>query len=372
MTNKFYRTQSPKGIFESGVDRPGQGMDFWLIAAAATLLLIGLAAIHSIDVARPGASYMVKQVLFAAIGMIVFLTCSLSTPKSLERLAPLLYGLNIVSLMSIFILGTRRKGATRWIDFGPIQFQPSEVAKVILIITLAVYFSRRWSDTKSLSTYLGSLFHVAPVIALVLLQPHFAGSMSLVMIWLSMSLIAGINWKYVAITAAIIGGTVGLSMKLRIMPPYMLSRIEAALHPDPKGNAYQQERAKIAFGVGGATGVGYLKGEQKAGRYIPEQQNDFIFTVIGEEFGMIGAGIVVAVFGFFFYRIWLVGFRASDPVGQLLSGGVLAVLGFHTIVNLGMNVGILPVAGLWLPFMSYGGTALWMCMACVGLMASVR
>jgi rod shape determining protein RodA len=124
--------------------------------------------------------------------------------------------------------------------------------------------------------------------------------------------------------------------------------------------------------VGGLAGTGFLKGEQKEGRFIPEQHNDFIFTVVGEEGGLIGATIVLAAFGFFFWRVWLILIRAPDPFYKMVAGGIFAALFFHTFVNLAMLLKLLPVVGLWLPFMSYGGTALWLCLSCVGLLIGIR
>lgn len=364
-----------KGAFASSVDRPGRGTDFGLILAAAVLLLFGLLCMHSIDMGRTGTNYLVRQLVWAAIGTVVFLVCAAVRPATLQRLSKVLYVAMLGSLAAVLVFGDTKKGSTRWIDLGPIQFQPSEVAKVLLIVTLATYFVKRAGEEKSLRTYLGSLAHVLPPIGLVLLQPHLAGAMSLIMIWLAVSLYAGVPGRFIAVTALAITGLLAFAWYTPgVMPSYMKDRVLGKFGPtaNVKDNAYQQDRAKIALGVGGVTGLGYGRGEQKAARYIPEQQNDFVFTVVGEELGLVGGLLLIGAFGFFFFRVWLVGYRASDPFGQLLSAGVLAVLGFHTLVNLGMNIGITPVAGLWLPFVSYGGTALWMCMACVGLLANVK
>ncbi|MBS1723264.1 MAG: rod shape-determining protein RodA [Armatimonadetes bacterium] len=362
-----------KGAFASSVHRPGRGIDLWLLASAGILLLTGLLAIYSIDFSRHGSNFMIKQVMWAAIGVPVFVICATTSQRTFTKLAPWLYTFSVLSLVAVLLVGKNTKGATRWIDFGPIQFQPSEFAKVILIITLSAFYAKHWEQTKEFRTYVLSLVHIAPIVGLVLLQPHLAGAMSLVFIWVAISLYAGVPWKYAAITLAIVGSLATAAwFTPGVVPNYMRERVIAKIKPDAKDNGYQQERARIAFAVGGVTGVGYLKGGQKAARYIPEQQNDFIFTVVGEEGGLIGGSLVLLAFGFFFYRLWLVGYQATEPFGQMMSGGVLAILGFHTIVNLGMNVGILPVAGLWLPFVSYGGTALWMCMACVGLLTGVK
>ena len=366
-------TPDAKGAFASSVHRPGGGLDWWLLGSAAVLLFLGLAAIHSIDISRTTAPFMFKQLLWAFIGVGALVVCASITQRAWMRWAPVLYTLSVASLLAVLLIGKNTKGATRWIEVGPLQFQPSEMAKVLLIITLATYFTKRQAEVKDFKTFFGSLLHVAPVAGLVLMQPHLAGCLSLIMIWLAISLYAGVPWKFVLGTGVAVACLCSVALFTPgVLPPYMQGRVYALTHPDPKKNTYQQDRAKIAFGVGGLTGVGYGHGEQKAARNIPEQQNDFIFTVIGEEGGLVGAGLTLAAFVFFFFRVWLVGYRSVEPFGQMLSAGVLAVLGFHTIINLGMNVGILPVAGLWLPFISYGGTALWMCMACVGLLVGAK
>lgn len=362
-----------KGAFASSVHRPGGGLDWWLLSSAGILLGLGLASIHSIDISRTTSPFMFKQLMWAVIGVVVLGVCASISQRTWLRIAPYLYIVSAGSLIAVLRLGKNINGATRWIEIGPLQFQPSEMAKVLLIITLAAYFTKKRPEIRDLRTFLGSLAHVAPIVGLVLLQPHLAGAVSLIMIWLAISLYAGVPWKFVAATGLAVACLWSLAwFTPGILPPYMRSRVYAMTHPDPKKNTYQQDMAKRAFGVGGLNGVGYGQGKQKAARNIPEQQNDFIFTVIGEEGGLVGATLTLAAFVFFFFRVWLVGYRAVEPFGQMISAGVLAVLGFHTIVNLGMNVGVLPVAGLWLPFISYGGTALWMCMACVGLLVAAK
>jgi rod shape determining protein RodA len=141
---------------------------------------------------------------------------------------------------------------------------------------------------------------------------------------------------------------------------------------DRQGKNWQTDRAEIAFGVGGVSGAGFGNGQQKAGHFIPEQHNDFIFTVVGEEGGLIGCTLVLAAFGFFFFRVFLIMHLATDPFYRMIAAGIFAILGFHTFVNIAMVLQIVPVVGLWLPFLSYGGTALWLCMACVGLLLNIR
>jgi rod shape determining protein RodA len=159
----------------------------------------------------------------------------------------------------------------------------------------------------------------------------------------------------------------------RLLHSYQRERIQSGIsQKDAHGRDWQTYRAEIAFGVGGALGAGYLKGEQKAGHFIPEQHDDFVITVIGEEGGLIGCTMVLAAFGFFFYRIWLIMFTASEPYYRMIAAGIFAALFFHMFVNIAMVLQLVPVVGIWLPFLSYGGTAMWLCMACVGLLLNIR
>jgi rod shape determining protein RodA len=159
----------------------------------------------------------------------------------------------------------------------------------------------------------------------------------------------------------------------RFLRDYQRDRIERTQGVrDVRGSDYQTWRAEIAFGVGGVTGEGFLRGEQKRGRFIPEQHNDFILTVLGEEGGLVGTSILVCCFAVFFYRIFLIMFQATEFFYRLVATGIFAVLAFHTVVNTFMVVQLLPVVGLWLPFMSHGGTALWLCLACLGLLLNIR
>jgi rod shape determining protein RodA len=352
-----------------------RSLDFTLLLSAAFLVGVGLVAQFSVDRALRGG-FFVKQLLFAAVGAAVLVLFAKLPSAFWMRAHRWLYLASLGALAAVLVVGDRTKGATRWIDIGPLQFQPSEVSKVLLVLTLAAFFARNWADVKSPRVYLLSLAHVLPLCGLLLLQPHYAGALSLLAVWAGMAVVSGVSWRALGLTALALGfvGAAAWSVP-GLLKDYHRERILAKVQPttgDRRDADWQQDRAKIAFGTGGLLGVGFLKGEQKAARYIPEQQNDFVFTIIGEEFGLVGAAIVIAAFGVFFFRVWATGFQAGDPFGRLVAAGVFAVLGFHTVVNLGMNLGLIPVAGLWLPFLSYGGTALWMCMACLGLLLAVR
>jgi rod shape determining protein RodA len=207
--------------------------------------------------------------------------------------------------------------------------------------------------------------------------------MAIFIMWVGVSLIAGVPSKFVggALLLLVICAGIGMSVpsiRSKIIHPYQDARLRGlnkGMHATKKnleaGN-YQTDRAAIAFGVGGATGVGFLHGEQKAGRFIPEQVNDFIVTVIGEEGGLVGCTLLLIAYGVFFYRIFLIMLNATEPYYRMAAAGIFVVLGFHTFMNMAMVLQLVPVVGLWLPFMSSGGTAIWLCMACVGLLLGIR
>lgn len=351
--------------------------DVWLLISTLVLLTVGLMSLYSEGASRDNGSDFKKQLLFAVMGIIPFVVFATVHPKVWMRGSYVLYGINVVSLLAVRVLGSTKKGAERWIEVGPIQFQPSEMAKLLTVITLAAFFAMRQDSIRQLSTFVRSFFHILPILVLILMQPHLGAAMVIVISWFAISLVSGVQVKHLA-------GAVGLfailavsvltipAVSSKILHGYQEGRIKALNGKDVKGSNWQTERAEIAFGVGGVVGTGYLKGEQKAGHFIPEQHNDFVFTIVGEEGGLVGCTVVLAAFGFFFYRIWLVMFVASEPYYKMIAAGIFAALFFHTFVNIAMVLQLVPVVGLWLPFLSYGGTALWLCMACVGLLLNIR
>ncbi|HZH99410.1 MAG TPA: FtsW/RodA/SpoVE family cell cycle protein [Fimbriimonadaceae bacterium] len=346
--------------------------DWPLLLSAATLLLVGLLSLHSLDVAT-GSAHLRRQAIRIVIGLIPLSVMYFVPPKAWLRFATPLYWLNLMLLVSVLLIGKSGKGATRWIDLGPIEFQPSELAKLLTVLTLSAFLFSRLGEIRRLKTFLLGLVHVAAPLALVFAQPHLGATLVIVVTWLGVSLAAGVPIRYLGAGVLIVIAGLGLAWNLPgVLKPYQRERVEAMFSPDEKGNAFQPVRAQIAFGLGGVTGAGYLQGDQKKGKFIPEQHNDFIFTVVGEEGGLIGSALVIFLFGFFFYRAWLVVVRAEDRFHKMVAAGVFSVFTFHTIVNLGMNLQLLPVVGLWLPFMSYGGTAIWLCMAGVGLLLNIR
>ena len=350
----------------------GRGIDLYLLLSAGLLLFIGLASLYSIDYSQ-GTRWFAKQSVFAIVGVVPLLLMWKMPAEIWRRLSWPLYIVNALLLLAVLLLGVSAGGAQRWIDVGPFQFQPSELSKIALALTLAAFYSNRAESIKKLSTFLLSIAHVSVPILLVFVQPHLGGTLTLLGIWLAVTVIAGVPWRFIgsSLLCIVMLGVVAWNVP-GVLTAEQKSRPIGFLNPDPQGDGYQQSQALIAMGSGGPFGKGYLKGDMKAKGSVPEQQTDFVFSVIGEEGGLFGSALVLSAFGFFFYRSWLAAFKAGDPFKRMVGAGLLAALGLHFFANIGMNLTVLPVVGLWLPFMSYGGTALWLCMASLGFFAGCK
>lgn len=345
-----------------------RNFDWTLLGSACLLLFIGLVSLMSIG-HRVGEPFLKKQLLMAIIGLGPFALFFFVPVEVWRRIAAALYVCNLLILAFVLKFGASANGAQRWIDLKFMQFQPSELAKMLVVLTLASFFASNSHRLDKPVTFLLSFLHVAVPAFLIAMQPHYGGAAVLIIVWLGVSLAAGVPMKYLAAAILLLGvGSVAAVKIPGALHGYHLKRLKALARPDKSGASWQQDRAQVALAAGGVFGTGLMHGTQG----LPEQQNDFIFTVLGEELGLAGCALILAAFSFFFYRIWVALVRAADPYHRILAGGIFALLAFHTVVNLGMVVGILPVVGLWLPFMSAGGSSLWLCMACVGLLLQLR
>lgn len=357
-------------------------LDWPLIASALVLLAFGLMSMYSVSYAGSGTTkpYFLKQAINIAIGLVPAGILAFAHPKVWRRGSSWLYALDLLLLLAVLFMGKHTKGAERWILLpGGVQFQPSELAKLLTVLTLSAFYAHRQEAIDRLSTFLLGLLHVAVPMALIFVQPHLGATIVVAVAWFAVSLVAGVPLRYLggffACVLALAGAAFAIpAVRGKVFKGYQLGRIQGQLggKKDIKGKNWQTDRAEIAFGVGGVTGAGFGQGAQKRAGYIPEQHNDFVLTVLGEEGGLIGCLLLLAAYAAFYYRIFLVMLHTSDPFGKMAAGGVFAVLAFHTFVNMAMVLQIVPVVGLWLPFMSAGGTAMWLCMGCVGLLLGIR
>lgn len=359
-------------------------LDWPLIFATLLLLTFGLMSMYSVSFGVEGSSkpYFIKQAINIAIGLIPFGLFAFVNPKIWRRGVNFLYVMDLLLLLAVLFMGKHTKGAERWILLpGGIQFQPSELAKLLTVLTLSAFYAKREEQIEKFSTFVLGLVHVAIPMALIFMQPHLGATIVVAVSWFAISVVAGVPLKYLGALVGcflVLGGAMSVpSVRGKVLKPYQEERLMGMLgvqsgKKDIKGKNWQTDRAEIAFGVGGVSGTGFGQGGQKRAGYIPEQHNDFVLTILGEEGGLIGCLLLLGAYSFFFYRIFLVMLHTSDLFGKMAAGGVFAVLAFHTFVNMAMVLQIVPVVGLWLPFMSSGGTAIWLCLASVGLLIGVR
>jgi rod shape determining protein RodA len=356
------------------------GLDWWLLGTAIILALVGLASIFSAVSGTKEASDFRKQFVFILLGFIPTGLFGLSHPRLWAKASSVVYAVNLFLLAAVLLVGKDINGAKRWINIAGLQFQPSEISKVLIVLTLAAFYATRQDRIKSFSTFGLGFLHVFIPVLMIMKEPQLGASLLVLSVWVALSLVAGVSPKYMAV---VIGSLLVLSTMVYKVPAvrnvviteYQWGRITGLLGIETKGKSLSDKQLQVrmasyAFANGGIAGTGYLKGEVK--HQVPFVSTDFIFACVGEEFGMMGCFALLGVFAMFFYRIWLGMLSAADLYYQLIMAGIFTIFGFHVIVNAGMVLGILPVVGVCLPFMSYGGTAIWLCMSLVGLALNVR
>src|SRR3989338_842092 len=393
--------------------------DPWLWFSAGALIVIGFTAIFSatyqlqIKADLDPLIFVKRQfmsLLLALTGLCLF---TYFDYKHLKKAALFLYGFTIVLLVAILFPCSSAAGAQRWLQLGPVSFQPSELSKLTLIVALAAFFSERkkiqsfWQAGYLLALVgitfllifkqpdLGTalvffaillglltaaeasprllIFLVTPIIS-ILLRP-------VVHLWLvyllAVALVLFLTRARARDWLLILGINVGVGIALPylwgMLKAYQRQRILAFLNPaaDPYGAGYHSLQSIIAVGGGGFFGKGFMHGTQTQLQFIPEQHSDFIFSVMAEEFGFLGAAAVLALFALLIWRALVIASESRDTIGKLLASGIAVMLGFHVFANMGMVIGILPVVGIPLPFMSFGGTSLFVGLASVGILQSI-
>ena len=310
------------------------------------------------------------QIQFTFVGLLLMFGLALMDYRLLDGLHTWLYLLMVILLVLVFFLGVEGDaGAQSWINIG-IRIQPSEVAKVLIIITLAHYLARHYEKMGSLSTIIVSLIHISVPALLIFIQPDLGMTTVFATIWFTMIWAAGLRLKHIAIFALIL--TISAPVVWSQMEPYQRSRITTFISPESNPDEYYNIRqALISIGSGGTVGKGYSVGSQNKGRFLRVRHTDFIFSVIAEEFGFVGGMAVLTLLGVVLVRILYGARTAADAFGSLICYGVAAFIFFQTVTSVGMNLGLLPVTGLTLPFISSGGTSLLSTMAGIGLAQSV-
>lgn len=345
-------------------------LDWMLVAVIVLLLGVSLLALYSLSTAG-GVDYFFRQLVFSGLGVSLMLFAAFLDYRHIEKYSTALYFITLVILFVVLLFGTTVRGTAGWLSFGAFQVQPVEIAKVTLIIFLASFIAKKRSELGEWTRLIASLLLSAALIFLVLRQPDLGSSVVLVAIWGGMILASGLRTKHLIVLSVL--GSLILSGSWFLLQDYQKERINTFIHPesDPRGSGYNVLQAIVAVGSGGLTGKGIGHGSQSQLNFLPEKHTDFIFSVIAEELGLVGAFFIIGLYLALLYRIRQIGNLASDNFGYLVSVGVLVMLFVQITINIGMNVGLLPVTGLPAPLLSYGGSSLLSTLFALGLLLSV-
>ena len=351
--------------------------DFVLLFAAALLTVFGILMIRSATLNAIDTDLINRvpdQIRFAILGMFVLFGLAAVDYRLLGGLHQWLYLIMIVLLVLVFFFGVEGDaGAKSWINIG-IRVQPSEIAKVVIIITLGYFLSTNYEKMGRITTVFKSLIHIGVPTAIIFIQPDLGMAIVFGVMWLVMVWAAGLRLKHIAVFLLIIGITIPLTVPFAWshIQGYQRQRITSFIFPESDPDSYYNIlQARISIGSGGLFGKGYAQGPQNVGRFLRVRHTDFIFSVIAEEFGLVGGLVVMAVLGLVILRILRGARLAVDPLGSLICYGVATFIMFQTIVSIGMNLSLMPVTGLTLPFISSGGTSLLSTLAGIGLAESV-
>ena len=358
-------------------DRPRtQDFDWVLLAIVAAISAIGVLEIYSSTHASGMAGMQWKQLMWIGIGLVGMFLISRIDYHTLMDQAPAMYLVGVAGLLVVLVLGFSRLGAKRWISLGGLMnLQVSELMKLIIIIVLARYFAEVRTDRMTLADlFKVGILTLIPVV-LILKQPDLGTAMVLVPVALIGAFFAGIQWKHAAIGFILIALLVPLGWNMRNhLKPYQQQRIQTFLHPeeDQRGAGYQILQSEIAVGSGGFWGKGFGKGSQNQLGFVPVRYSDFILAALAEEQGFIGVCIVLLLYLGLILRLVDNAQKAKDRAGMYVVMGVTAILGFHVLVNASMVIGYVPVTGIPLPLMSYGGSATAFVFLALGLVMNVR
>jgi rod shape determining protein RodA len=330
---------------------------------AGMLIVLGLLTIFS------ARADWLRQVLWVALGVAAYSIAATFDYRRLRRLAPALYAGMLLLLVAVHLVGRTALGARRWLSVGGFPLEPSELSKLLLVLVLAGYLSRL--ERLSWRALGGALLLVAPAAYLILTQPDLGTTIVFVAVLMGMLFLAGARpWQLGSLIAVAL---VALPLLPHLLHGYQQKRLEIFLNPaqDPLGAGYNLLEARIAVGAGGLFGQGWLHGLQGQLGFVPERATDFVFAVFAEEFGLLGSLVLLAIFGVLLIRLLRSAAVAPDRFGELVVGGVFVMVFAQVVENVGMNVGVLPIAGIPLPLISYGGSAMITTLAALGLVQSV-
>jgi rod shape determining protein RodA len=360
------------------------GLDWVLMLAALALVTVGTLLVWSATMHRDSltggdpTAYLKKQLVNVAIGLVLLVMVLATDHRWVRILAPLVYLASIVGLVLVLVMGSTINGSRSWLQLGGMSIQPSEFAKLAVVIGMALLVAERsegsWRRGVGHAEVIGMLVIAGVPAALILLQPDLG----------TMLVLSATVFGAIAIAGAPRGWLVGLSggavaaaavaVMAGVLKDYQVDRFMAFTNPDldPRGAGYNVQQAQTAVGNGGFFGQGLFDGSQTRSGFVPEQHTDFIFTVAGEELGLVGAGLLVALVGVVVWRALTIARQSDDVFGRVAAAGIACWFGFQAFQNIGMCMGIMPVTGVPLPFVSYGGSSMFAGMLAIGLLQSIH
>jgi rod shape determining protein RodA len=334
-------------------------IDWTVVLCIVLLATISLITLYSASASSGGGIIrMSRQALWFVLGFVVIVIFTSIDYHILGALAYPIYGVVVLSLVAVSAIGEVRQGAQRWIKLGPMSLQPSEMAKIALILVLAKYFADKKKDTVYLIDLIVSGVLVGIPAALILKEPDLGMTMLLLPIFATIIFIAGLDWRY--IVAIAVGGVFSMPIAWTHLKPYQKDRLISFIRPesDPLGSGYHVIQSKIAIGSGGFWGKGFMNGTQSQLNFLPEQFTDFIFSVFSEEWGFIGSVVLLSIYLILILKGLSIALKAKDKLGRLIAVGIVTILVVQMFINVGVTTGIMPVTGLTLPFISYGGSSI--------------
>ena len=357
-----------------------QNLDKWLVAAVCVLSIFGIICIGSalhVNLGEDPSNYY-SQMVFFATGLVIMFIVAFFDIDYLSRFDRTLYIVNILLLVAVILVGSSSNNAVRWIKIGPVRLQPSEFSKVIMIFCMANFIDKKKDSINNISILARLCALVIVPVILVFVQPALSASLVILFIFCVQMFVAEIDYRFIGKILIIVVPIVAVIVldSIRedpifvdlIFKDYMITRIKDLVIQDPSSETYYQTMKSIsAISSGQLTGKGLYQGTLNQLSYLPEPQNDFIFSVIGEEFGFIGCMVVLGLLFFIIIRCILIAMESRDMKERLIASGVAGMLIFQTFVNVGVATGIMPNTGMSLPFVSSGGSSLWTNMAAIGL-----
>ena len=359
-------------------------LDWVLLSAILGLTWLGTLLVWSatrpglLQAGRDPESYLKKHLLTVSVGFVLALAVSMLDYRLIRAYAPVVYVASCLGLVAVLTpLGSTIKGHHSWIELGGgFQLQPAEFGKVGLVMVLAVLLGepRDGHTEPSTGDLLAGLALAGLVVVLIVMQPDLGTTMVLAVLIMAMVSVSGVSKRWLfSLVAAGVGAAVA-GWQLHVLKAYQVDRFIAFAYPaaDPKGVGYNAAQARIAVGSGGVFGRGLFRGPQTAGHFVPEQHTDFIFTVAGEELGFVGSALIVALLGVALWRGLRIAINCENSFGVLLAAGVVCWLGFQAFENIGMCLGLMPITGVPLPYLSYGGSATLANMVALGLLQTVH